>query len=165
MRTSQVGIDLIKYFESLHDGDLTQIGLQPKMCPSKIWTEGWGRAMRDAKGNFIKGIANKTLAYSRISIKTKEEADKALAEDLAPREFLVAQKLKVKVSQNVFDALVSHVYNTGGSDTLFRMINKKADLKEVAAWNNSHYITGEGKVLQGLINRRKAESKLMLANL
>ena len=39
MKTSQKGINLIKYFESLHDGDLTEIGLQPKMCPAGIWTE------------------------------------------------------------------------------------------------------------------------------
>jgi len=162
MKTSQIGIDLIKHFESLHDGDLSTIGLQPKMCPSRIWTEGWGRAMRDYKGNFIKGIENKKLAYSRISILTKEQADKALLEDLAPREFLVMQKLKVSVSQNVFNALVSHVYNTGGSDTLFRMINQKKSPKEIAAWNNGHYITSEGKKLSGLIKRRNAESKLIL---
>jgi lysozyme len=164
MRTSKLGIDLIKYFEGLHDGDLKQIGLQPKLCPANIWTEGWGRAMRDDKGNFIKGIANKELAYSRISIHSEEEADKALIEDLVPREFLVAQKLKIEVPQNVFDMLVSHVYNTGGSDTLFKMVNNKADLNKIAEWNNTHYIRGGGKVLKGLINRRKAESKLLLAN-
>jgi len=164
MKTSKIGIDLIKFFESLHDGDLTQIGLQPKMCPSGIWTEGWGRAMRDDNGNFIKGIKNKALAYSRISIHTEEEADKALLEDLSPREFLVMQKLKVVVPQNHFDMLVSQTYNTGGSDTLFRMFNNKASLEDIAKWNNSHYIIGGGKVLNGLIARRKAESKLLIAN-
>ena len=55
MKTSNIGIELIKEFESLHDGDLSIIGLQPKMCPAGIWTEGYGHAMRDNKGNFIKG--------------------------------------------------------------------------------------------------------------
>ena len=40
MKTGIKGIDLIKEFESLHDGDLKQVGLQPKMCPAGIWTEG-----------------------------------------------------------------------------------------------------------------------------
>ena len=39
MKTSQIGIDLIKHFEGLHDGDLKKIGLQPKKCPAGIWTE------------------------------------------------------------------------------------------------------------------------------
>jgi lysozyme len=38
MKTSNVGIQLIQEFESLHDGDLTMIGLQPKMDPVGIWT-------------------------------------------------------------------------------------------------------------------------------
>jgi hypothetical protein len=49
MKTSNVGIQLIQEFESLHDGDLTMIGLQPKMDPIGIWTEGYGHAMRDSK--------------------------------------------------------------------------------------------------------------------
>ena len=38
MKTSQIGISLIKHFEGLHDGDLKKIGLQPKKCPAGIWT-------------------------------------------------------------------------------------------------------------------------------
>ena len=70
MKTNQEGINLIKHFESLHDGDLKQIGLQPKMDPIGIWTEGYGRAMRDDKGNFIKGSAKIELAYKKSKIKT-----------------------------------------------------------------------------------------------
>lgn len=35
---NEAGISLIKEFESLHDGDLSVIGLQPKQCPAGIWT-------------------------------------------------------------------------------------------------------------------------------
>ena len=41
MRTSERGMNLIKKYEGLHDGDLKAIGLQPKMCPANVWTEGW----------------------------------------------------------------------------------------------------------------------------
>lgn len=160
MKTGSKGINLIKQFESLHDGDLTQIGLQPKMCPAGIWTEGYGRAMRDKSGKFIRGIENKKLAYSLISIKTEQEAISALAEDLIPREHFVMQKIKVPLNQNQFDALVSYVYNTGGSDTLFNRINNKDPERLIRNWFETKYITGGGVVLSGLVRRRKAESDL-----
>jgi len=160
MRTSQIGVDLIKHFEGLHDGDLSVIGLQPKMCPAGIWTEGYGRAMRDKNGKFIKGIENKKLAYSRITIKTKEQAEKALKEDLAQFEKIVLSKLKVSIKQQQFDALVSHTYNTGGSQTLFNLINSKGTKTAIIWWFVNKYITGGGVKLKGLIERRKAEAKL-----
>lgn len=160
MKTSQKGIDLIKHFEGLHDGDLKTIGLQPKMCPSGIWTEGYGRAMRDDKGEFIKGEENEKFARSRATIKTEAQAEKALAEDLKVFEGIVSGRLKVEVSQNQFDALVSHTYNTGGSDTLFKYVNNHMSQNIIIQWFVTKYITGAGKRLQGLVDRRKAESKL-----
>jgi len=160
MKTSKIGIDLIKHFEGLHDGDLKTIGLQPKMCPAGIWTEGYGRAMRDSKGNFIKGKENWRLAYSRITIKTEEQAVIALSNDLRAYESIVMRRVNITLSQNQFDALVSHVYNTGGSDTIFKMINTKTNDMLLKSWWISHYITGGGVQLNGLIERRKAESKL-----
>lgn len=161
MKISAKGISLIKQFEGLHDGDLTKIGLQPKMCPAGIWTEGWGRAMRDKNGDFIKGAANKAKAYAHITIHTIEQADAALNVDVAVREHVVMQRLRVNVTQGAFDMLVSQTYNTGGSNTLFTMFNNKAPVKDIVAWNNTHYIKGGGVVLPGLIKRRAAESKLL----
>lgn len=160
MRTGAAGIKLIKEFESLHDGDLTHIGLQPKMDPRGIWTEGYGRAMRDRAGNFLIGAKDKAEAYKGITIHTESEADKALIRDLSSREHAVMQKIKVPINQNQFDALVSHTYNTGGSDTLFKLINKKAPAEQIKKWFETKYITSGGVVYQGLIKRRKAESNL-----
>lgn len=162
MKVSINCIKLIEYFESLHDGDLKIIGLQPKMDPVGIWTEGWGHAIRDDKGNFIKGISNKQLAYKFSKIKTKEEADKQLLIDLEPREHLIIQNIKVNLNQNQFDALISYVYNTGGSGTLYSLINKKASDLDIRKWIETHYITGQGSKtpLQGLVKRRKAEAEL-----
>jgi lysozyme len=160
MKTGNDGLNLIKEFEGLHDGDLSQVGLQPKMCPAQIWTEGWGRAMRDDRGNFIKGAANKNLAYSRITIRTKQDADKALVEDLRVFERIVSFKIKVPLTQNQFDALVSYTYNTGGSDTLFKLINRKAPEEQIRKWFETKYITANGVKLAGLVRRRKEESNL-----
>ena len=161
METSQVGIQLIKEFESLHDGDLTQIGLQPKMCPAGIWTEGWGNAIIEPKtGKFLKGEENKERAYQLAIAKTEKIADAQLAQNLKKFEAIVNRKLKVKVSQNQFDALVSHTYNTGGSNTLFRLINSNAPSQDIKDWIETRYITANGVKLNGLVRRRKAESDL-----
>jgi len=155
MKTSQIGIDLIKHFEGLHDGDLHEIGLQPKKCPAGIWTEGYGRAMRDKNGNFLKGDK-----MPKSTIKTEYGAQLVLIEDLRVYELLVIKKLKIQVKQNQFDALVVFVYNCGLSQTLFSMVNSNNPL--LRDWWTSHYITGQGnpKPLKGLIERRKAEAKL-----
>jgi lysozyme len=160
MRTSNNGLKLIREFESLHDGDLSKIGLQPKMDPVGIWTEGYGRAMRDKKGKFIKGSANKELAYSLQTIKTVAEADSALIQDVGPREHVVMQNIDVPLNQNQFDALVSYVYNTGGSNTLYNLINRKATKQEIYNWFTTRYIQSEGRVLPGLVKRRKKEADL-----
>lgn len=153
MKTSKIGIDLIKFFEGLHDGNLKEIGLQPKKCPAGIWTQGYGHAMRDSKGNFLKG-AKMPIA----TIKNEIQAESLLSKDLEAFELLVIRKLKRQVKQNEFDALVCFVYNCGISQTLFEMVNNQNPL--LKTWWTSHYITGGGKILKGLIERRKAEAKL-----
>ena len=160
MKTSSIGIGLIESFESLHDGDLSVIGLQPKMDPIGIWTEGYGHAMRDKKGNFIKGAENKALAYANISIHNKVDAARVLLQDLSSREHTVMQNIKIELNQNQFDALVSYVYNTGGSSTLYNLINKKAPEVSIRKWFETKYITADGVKLPGLVRRRKAESNL-----
>lgn len=163
MKTSQKGIDLIKEFESLHDGNLKKVGLQPKMDPIGIWTEGYGRAMRDDKGNFLKGEANRSLAEKRASVSNEREAEEALRQDLGVYERIVSSRIKIAITQNQYDALVSHTYNTGGSETLFNLINKRADPKAIENWFLTKYITADGVKLKGLIRRRKAEAHLFFS--
>jgi len=153
MKTSQIGIDLIKHFEGLHDGNLKEIGLQPKKCPAGLWTEGYGHAMRDSKGKFIK-----TATRPKATITTEAEAVKLLKSDLEVFERIVSSNIDVELKQNEFDALVSHCYNTGGSKTIFEMVNSRNQL--LKDWWISHYIIGGGKILRGLQERRKAEAKL-----
>lgn len=161
MKTSKVGLFLIKSFEGLHDGDLTEIGLQPKMCPAGIWTEGYGHAMRDAKGDFIKGKMNKILAYSLRGVKTAAEAEILLSKDIQVFELIVMRRIKKALNQNQFDALVSHTFNTGGSDTLFKLVDcDPMDEEKISEWFTTRYIIGGGKVLPGLVRRRKAERDL-----
>lgn len=141
MTTSQRGISLIKQFEGLK--------LNAYLCSANVPTIGYGNTY------YPNGV--KVKLGDKIS---QEQAEELLKDILKKFEAIVNRKLKVKVSQNQFDALVSHTYNTGGSDTLFRLINNGANDTEVRTWIESRYITANGVKLKGLIRRRKAESDL-----
>tara|TARA_B100001146_G_scaffold217295_1_gene221722 strand:- start:510 stop:1037 length:528 start_codon:yes stop_codon:yes gene_type:complete len=148
----------IKTYESLHDGDLSQIGLQPKLDGAGIWTEGWGHPMRK-NGRYMRVEDYPTLAsvmpYQKI--KTLEDADFYFDKDLAKTEKLVNMYLKVEVNQNQFDALVSHAYNCGISETMYRLVNKKASKEAIKDWFTTRYTTSGGKYLKGLQYRRNDE--------
>ena len=76
-------------------------------------------------------------------------------------ESIVKKNLKVKLEQHQFDALVSHTYNCGVSDTLYRLINTlPLDSEAIEIWWKTKYITAGGKQLNGLIKRRKVEYNL-----
>lgn len=94
---------------------------------------------------------------------SKEKGVELFSSVLPTYEKIVKNKIKISLTQNQFDALVSHTYNTGGSDTLFSLINKKSDPQTIKDWFTSRYTTAGGKVLNGLIRRRKAEADLFFA--
>lgn len=142
MKTSQIGIDLIKHFEGFI--------AKPYLCPAKIPTIGYG-STKYADGKKIK-LTDKPI--------TELQAVELLKSTLSVYEKIVLNKVKVLLKQCQFDALVSHTYNTGGSNTLFNLINNEANDESIKKWFETKYITGGGKVLKGLIERRKAESKL-----
>ena len=83
MSISEQGLALIKHFETLHDGDLSTIGLQPKMCPAGVWTVGYGRALLGADGKFLKGKEGKTEAYRQYPNLSENQAEQMLREDTA----------------------------------------------------------------------------------
>lgn len=165
MKISNVGLDLIKKYESLHDGDLHTIGLQPKMCPAGYWTEGYGNVIKDKNGNMLKGIANKSLAYSLTKVTTEEEASKQLQENIDLIYGPFVNGLGLVLTQNQFDSLVSFSYNCGKNalrtSTLLKLIKTKAASNNIKRaflmWNKS-----EGKALLGLTRRRTSEADLFL---
>lgn len=164
MRTNQAGVDIIKHFEQLHDGDETEIGLQPKLCPAGIWTVGYGHALRGADGKFLRGAAGKAEAYRQHGHMTVEEAEALLSADLDEFEDAVEKLVKIKLSSNSFSALVSFAYNVGisafGTSTLLKRVN--AGRFYEAAGQFSRWNKSKGEVLNGLTKRRKAERDLFL---
>ena len=144
MKISQKGIDLLKYFEG--------IKLQSYLCAGNVWTIGWGATQINGK---------KVKEGDVISIVC---ADELLFHDIQKFENLVNEKININLNQNQFDALVLHSFNTGGSDTLFDLINKRESLDKIREWIENTYITANGVILSGLVVRRKKEANLYCTN-
>jgi len=142
MITGTKGLELIKLFEGCK--------LKPYLCPANVPTIGYGSTK----------YANGVKVTLRDKTITEIEAENLLKNTLKVYEDIVNKKIKVTLNQNQFDSLVSYTYNTGGSDTLFKLINNKASDFEIRRWFQTHYITGGGKELPGLVRRRKAEADL-----
>ena len=142
MKTSKTGIDFIKAFEGL--------SLKPYLCSAGKPTIGYGSTFYPD---------GRKVAMSDTAI-TVQQAESLLADTLKPFERKVNLKIKVPVNQNQFDALVSHTFNTGGSDTLFNLVNQRADISLIEDWWTTRYITANKKPLAGLIRRRWAEFEL-----
>lgn len=94
---------------------------------------------------------------------TQGQANALFAEDISPFVNVVNSKVKVDLSQNQFDALVILTFNIGigafGTSSVLKLVNDPSaetsyPSLEAAwkAWNKS-----QGKVMQGLVNRRNAE--------
>lgn len=141
MRTSAAGRRLIKE----HEGEK----LTAYVCPAGVLTIGVGHTGKDVKPGM-------TI--------TAEESDKLLQSDLQSAEQAVIRMVKVAITQNQFDALVSFVFNVGAgafrSSTMLRLLNDRdyfGTADEFPRWNK-----GGGKVLPGLTKRRAAERALFL---
>ena len=142
MNIGQKGIELIKHFEGCE--------LEAYKCPAGVWTIGYGH---------IKGVSE------GMSI-TQEQAEQMLLDELKEYENYINEIVTVNLSQNQFDALVSWVYNLGPanlkSSTLLKVLNSgdyAGVPDQIERWNKAG-----GKVLQGLIRTRLAESSLFREN-
>jgi lysozyme len=160
--TSELGRKLIMHYESLNDGDLSQIGLQPKKDCSGIYTIGWGRALSKPDGTWIKTIADVIKYFPQYLTITVEQAEQYLEEDLKKFEDNI-NSLELTLEQNQFDALVSFAYNCGFNNlvksTLLKRVKGIVKTPDIATcfgmWNKS-----AGIVYKGLTFRRQTESTL-----
>ena len=145
MSTSPSGVDLICNFEgkrlvAYDDG----VG---------VWTIGFGTI------KYPNGVRVK-----RGDKCTEAQAEQYLRNDLIKFENAVNRLVKVPLNQNQFDALISFTYNLGetnlNNSTMLKKLNTK-DYKGAAAeflkWNQAG-----GRVLNGLVKRRKSEMELFL---
>ncbi|MCH7393762.1 lysozyme [Acinetobacter dispersus] len=145
MTTSRVGINLITSFED--------IVLNAYDDGVGIWTIGFGTTV------YPNGVKVK-----KGDVCTAEQAKAFFTYDLKRFEAAVNGAVKVPLTQNQFDALVSLTYNIGETafkkSTLLAKLNKgdfTGAADQFKVWN-----IGGGKVLKGLVRRRAAERALFL---
>ena len=96
---------------------------------------------------------------------TRDEAMEWLREDAVTAEKCINNSVRVAITQNQFDALVSFVFNVGcgnfRNSTLLKLLNDGEDIKaaeQFAVWNKA-----AGHVMAGLTTRRLAEKEQFLA--
>lgn len=146
MRISEKGLAMIEKFE----GCL----LKASNKLDGVWTIGYGQTGRYYGKKVRKGMTTtKALAHAWLrdhSIKTYEDA--------------VNKNIKVSINQNQFDALVSFTYNVGvgalKQSTALRLLNQgdyTGAADALTMWTKCN-----GKVLAGLVRRRKEERALFL---
>lgn len=142
MKVSEKCVTLVKHFEGLF--------LQAYLCPAKVWTIGYGHT----------GLKHKDGTVKRGRKITEKEADELLAYDLNQFAPAVTKLVTVPLAQHEFDALVSFHFNTGalGKSTLLKKLN--AGDKAGAAAEFLRWTRGDGKILPGLVRRRKSEKYL-----
>ncbi|WP_197726992.1 lysozyme [Rhizobium leguminosarum] len=91
------------------------------------------------------------------------ESDQVLTRDLADVEASINKAVKVPLNQSQFDALVSLVFNIGGTkfakSTLLKKLNARdfgAAANQFLVWNKGN-VNGKLVAIDGLTKRRKAE--------
>ena len=147
MKISERGLNLIKRYEGLR--------LRPYKCPAGLWTVGYGHVIGDGR----------TLPESERRTFTKEEVDLLLQKDVARFERGVLRLCPVPLTQGQFDALVSFSFNVGLGALQRSTVRLKTNRgeKEQAADALLAWSKANGKVLPGLLKRRKDERALYLS--
>jgi len=137
MKTSQAGIDLIKHFEGFR--------ARAYKCPAGVLTIGYGHT-RDVK---------------EVDVITQEQAEKLLRDDLKGFERCIEDKFGKDWEQYEYDALVSFAYNLGcnGFGTGLSKALRNKDTENINKYWLMYNKAG-GRVLNGLVRRRKAELEL-----
>lgn len=144
MRISNKGRDFIKGFESLR-----LVAYPDPATGGKPWTIGWGHTKGVKPGDRI----------------TQEQAEQFLSDDLAVFEMSVNSAIKRPMTQNQFDAMVSLAFNIGGPEFAGSTLVKKFNAGDVQGTADQfpRWKFSDGKVMPGLVKRRKAEREMFLS--
>ena len=145
MKLDKKGIDLILIFEGLK--------LKPYLCSAGVPTIGYGSTYYE-NGTKVK------LSDPKI---TKERAIELFKNTIEKYEKAVNELIKVTLTQNQFNALVSFTYKVGISalkvSTLLKKVNANPS-DETIKNEFEKWVDAGGKQVQGLLNRRKKEVEM-----
>ena len=100
---------------------------------------------------------------------TEEYAEELLKQDLKRFEQAVGRIIKVSLTQNEYDAIVSFTFNVGASalehSTFARRMNSGDNKVDCFKEEFPKWTRGGTDVLPGLVRRREAEVKLAVQGL
>ncbi len=141
MNISNNCFELIKHFEGC--------SLKAYQCPAGVLTIGYGHTGKSVKEG--------------LKI-TQEEAEIILESDLEAFEEHVTKMVTVPLAQHQFDALVSFTFNCGIDAFRTSTLLKKLNSEDFSGAANEfpRWCKARGKVLGGLLRRRKSERHLFL---
>jgi lysozyme len=146
------GLAIVKKYEGLVDGDPDTPGLDPYLDPINIATIGWGSCW-SFNGSRI------TMDHRSITI---NEAEHLLRRYCLRAEGSIGRLVKVPLTSNQRSALISFVYNVGSGNfqrSSARMKLNRFDY-EGAANEFWKWRRAGGRILRGLVARRKSEARL-----
>jgi lysozyme len=155
---SKKALDMIKHHEGVRN--------KPYRCPARLWTIGVGHVI---EANHARVPFEERLSlpcpegWNRVF--TMEEVDAILAKDLARFESGVLKYCpNAGSNQNWLDSLVSFSFNLGLGTLQRSTLRQKHNRGDHAGAADEFlkYTKAGGKVLKGLVNRRKDERALYL---
>lgn len=145
MRISVLGLELIKRYEGF--------SATPYLCPAGVPTIGYG-------STYYENDHKVELSDPPI---TEDWALQLLLNTVVTYEKAVASMVTSPITQNQFDALTSFCYNVGVTNfkksTLLKLVNNNP-LDPNIAIQFGRWIRANGRVLAGLVKRRKSEADL-----
>jgi len=143
MKPSDKAINIITEYEGF--------SATPYMDPNDGWTIGYGHLIKPGE--------------TFLAI-TREQGRALLRSDVAQAELAIADLVKEPLTQGMYDALVSFVFNIGrgqfSRSTMLKHLNagdRLAAFQEFDRW-----IIDDGKKLLGLARRRAAEGCVFLSD-
>lgn len=158
---SEKMVKKIMEFEGFHGKKLSSGKFAPILCQAKFWTYSYGvvcvhNGVRLRESN-CKPDDARLLDFIVENI---EHAECIARKKIEEFSLAVESRLHRTLLQHEFDALTCHAYNCGFSDILFLLVNTCARMDDICDWWRTHYITGSGVQLRGLIYRRYFEADL-----
>jgi len=143
---SDKGIALMKRFEGFRADAYPD--------PGHGWTRatiGYGHTAAAGPPNVVRGMTV-----------TRAEAMKIFRRDLRKFERSVERAVKVPLRQHQFDACVSLAYNIGAANFRKSSVLKHINAGDMAAAARAfgNWTRSNGRVMRGLVRRRKAEARL-----
>lgn len=159
MKTSPEAIKMIKH----HEG----VRVKPYRCPAHLWTVGVGHVLYPEQAKLpVTERLQMPLKVEDFRVFSTEEVDAILAKDLARFERGVARLCPVATDhQGIFDSLVSFSFNVGLGNlqrSSLRMKTNRGEYED-AAEEFMKWTKAAGRVLPGLVKRRKDEQALYLS--